>query len=293
MLTHLLMENRGVVARQQLLALGLTPLRIQELCANETLDRLRRGWYADPRFADATVRRAVHAGGVLSCVSALKLHGLWTPPDAHLHIRRSRRLRRTLLPAGTRQCRPWGSDPAITVSVDPVLIGLACAINCVVADDAVVLLDSALNSTKASEADLATIFADLPHSKSKLLSLIDPTAQSGTETYVRLRLRRRGIKVRSQVQIPGVGRVDFLVGDRLVLEVDGFEHHSSFDNYTNDRQRDRVLVGLGYLVVRLRYQDVLHGWDAVEPDLLAIIRRGGHRWPRRQAAQPTGAANWD
>ncbi len=35
------------------------------------------------------------------------------------------------------------------------------------------------------------------------------------------------------------------------------------------------------VVVRLTYRQIVHDWPRVEQDLLAIVRRGGHRRPRR------------
>lgn len=43
---------------------------------------------------------------------------------------------------------------------------------------------------------------------------------------MRLRLRRRKVELRTQVTIADVGRVDLLVGERLVIEVDSKEHHT-------------------------------------------------------------------
>ncbi|GAA1394196.1 hypothetical protein GCM10009599_18240 [Luteococcus peritonei] len=108
--------------------------------------------------------------------------------------------------------------------------------------------------------------------------------ESGTETLVRLRLRARGVRLRTQVEIAGVGRVDLLVGDRLVIEVDSRAHHTGAENYANDRRRDLVLRSKGYVVVRLTLAQVMHDWPAVEQHLLAMIRRGDHRWPRRRRA---------
>lgn len=101
-------------------------------------------------------------------------------------------------------------------------------------------------------------------------------AESGTETLVRLKLRAGGIRVRPQMVIGGVGRVDLLIGARLVIEVDSREHHTSADAYESDRARDRKLTAMGYLVVRLSYRQVLHEWAEIEPDLLALIRRDAH-----------------
>jgi len=87
-------------------------------------------------------------------------------------------------------------------------------------------------------------------------------------TIIRLRLRARGIRLRSQVDIPGVGRVDFLVGDRLIIEADSVEHH--LPKYQSDRTRDRVATAMGYLMIRLTYEDVVYHWDTALADILAV-----------------------
>lgn len=82
--------------------------------------------------------------------------------------------------------------------------------------------------------------------------------------------------VRAQVEIPGVGRVDLLIGRRLVIECDSRAHHTGEAAYESDRTRDRKLVRMGYLVIRLTYQQKLNDWPNVEADILALIRRDEH-----------------
>lgn len=53
-----------------------------------------------------------------------------------------------------------------------------------------------------------------------VLDKVDPRAESGIETMVRLRLESLNIRLRPQVSIPMVGRVDFLVGTSLIIEVE-------------------------------------------------------------------------
>ncbi|MGJ3510117.1 endonuclease domain-containing protein [Enemella sp. A6] len=110
---------------------------------------------------------------------------------------------------------------------------------------------------------------------SRLAGLLDASG-SGTETLVRLRLRGLNIKVRPQVRIKDVGWVDFVIGDRLVLEVDSREHHASRSGYHNDRRRDKRLVELGYLVLRITWEDVMFEWDSVVQSILALVRARKH-----------------
>lgn len=110
-----------------------------------------------------------------------------------------------------------------------------------------------------------------------MLPFISDDAGSGTETLFRLWLVRNGIKFRTQVSIPLVGRVDFVIGERLVIEIDSKAHHTSSENFSNDRRRDRLLTAQGYRHVRLTYAEVMFRLEEVGQDILALIRRDEHR----------------
>lgn len=278
----ILKQHGGVVSARQLRSLGMSDWEIRKLCRNGALARLRPGWYADPSAMDTT-RRAVALGGCLSCVSALKHHGLWVPPHAGLHVRRSERLRNATIPSGVHICRPPGRFRPVHRSIDSVRMALLAASKCVAPDDLVVLMDSVCNRSLMTRAELDTLFVGTP--AQHLLSKVD-TAESGTETYVRLRLRRLGIKLRVQVEFLGIGRVDFLIGDRLILEVDSRAHHEDPEAHARDRRRDRKFRRYGYNVVRVTYAEVMTPalWADVEADLLVMIRRGDHRSPRHRKA---------
>lgn len=104
----------------------------------------------------------------------------------------------------------------------------------------------------------------------------DAGSQSGLETIVRLLLRSHRVRLRTQVQIDGVGRVDLLIGDRLVVELDGFGFHVG--RFEQDRERDWELTQRGYLVVRVSYLMVMNHRARVAAGLLSLVRRGAHRW---------------
>jgi very-short-patch-repair endonuclease len=114
-----------------------------------------------------------------------------------------------------------------------------------------------------------------------VLDWADGSSQSGIETLVRARLRARGVRCRTQVRIVGVGRVDIVVGDRLIIETDGREHHDSAEAFSADRRRDLRAQARGYLVVRLSYRQVMFEWAETESLLLALIRRDEHLWRAR------------
>lgn len=256
----------------QLLAEGHTRQDVQRLTAAGRLLRVRPGWVSLPG-ADSMVVRAVSMGGVLSCVSALTWRGVWVPEQERLHLRRTKAGRRSPLRGnGVRDC----GRPAPTPSaVDSLGVALCNATRCLTAEGFVVVLDSILNLRLLTRAGLMEAMAPLAGSQRRLLQKCD-RSEAGTESMVRLRLRSRGVKVRSQVIIPGIGRVDLLVGECLVIEVDSREHHTKGAAYEADRERDRRLTALGYRVVRLSYSQVVHDWARIEEDLLKMIRQDLH-----------------
>ena len=118
-------------------------------------------------------------------------------------------------------------------------------------------------------------------SRRRVIDLADPACDSGLETIARLLPYGRRIPYRTQAVIAGVGKVDLLIGDRLVVELDGAGFHTDATDFAEDRRRGLELVMRGYLVVRLAYRMVIHDWDRVQADLLELVSRGEHRWGAR------------
>lgn len=277
----------GVARAEHWVDAGVTRQQLRTLADAGRLTRPRYGWYAAPD-AEPQAVRAVALGGTLACVSALRLHGLWVPPGNELHVRFADRRRRA---RGATVCRAW---PGLSGagSVDPLGPALVAAGRCVTPEQFVAILDSATHRLGVGRLELEALIARAPRRVHRLLDRCAP-AESGTESLTRFRLTSRGIRVTPQVVIATVGRVDFLVGRRLVIEVDSVAHHTSREAYTRDRERDRRLVALGYIVVRLTYHQVMHDWDRVEPDLLAIIRRGDHRPAPKPAPETARGCRYD
>ncbi|MCA0252449.1 MAG: endonuclease domain-containing protein [Actinobacteria bacterium] len=273
----------GVTRYADLLRTGLGRAEIEQLQLAGHIRRVRRGWYADPS-AGSDVLRAVRLGGALSCLSALRHHGVWVPPTGQLHIRMSEHHQaKSALPADVHVC-PLPIRSAPTVAVDPLATALLAAVRCLNGEGIVVVLDSILNLRLLRRDQLASILSGCAVRVRRLVAEADHRAESGTESMVRFRLRRLGVKVRSQVFIEDVGRVDLLVGKRLVIEVDSRAHHTGESTYQTDRRRDLVLVARGRLVLRFTYHQIVHEWDAVLKELRLLIRSEAHLRPRPRAA---------
>lgn len=263
----------GVFSARQLGMHGLSRSAIEMHLRTRRLRRLRRGWYAT-EDADPSVAAAAAAGGRLSCVSALAHLGAWTMPHRDLHLRAAAGTSAVAAP-GRRihWTRERLGDDAV---IDDVATSLRIAVGCLDLRAAVVVVDSALNRGLVAPDSLVHALASTPRGR-HILRLCDGRAESGIETLARLALRSRNLRVTPQVLVAGIGRVDLLIGDRLVFETDGKEWHADFER---DRARDRALVARGYLVIRASCRQVMGDWATIEHQIHAIVARRDHLWRR-------------
>lgn len=144
---------------------------------------------------------------------------------------------------------------------------------------AMIALESALNRHELPMQAIESVRRLVPSWAHRPLDLATPDSDSGLETIARLLFHRMRIPVRTQVLVMGVRHVDLLVGERLVIELDGRAFHSGED-FERDRRQDLELALRGYLVIRLSYRMVVDDWDATHRAVLELAARGMHRWGR-------------
>ncbi|WP_127792050.1 type IV toxin-antitoxin system AbiEi family antitoxin domain-containing protein [Agromyces sp. LHK192] len=252
--------------------------------------RIRNGWFA-ARDAPPDVVRAVRVGGVATASTVAQLHGLWVPERDVLHVRVASNASRLRAPHDRRMpldpgshgvCVHYRSGDRRPVGRDPLTVALGEMFACAQMSDALAAVESAVETGVLDPGHLDLIRRAMPPGRRADLDRFDFGAQSGLETKVRLFLRSRRVRVRTQAPIDGVGSVDLLVGDRLVIEVDGWSFHRERDQFENDRRRDFELMTRGYLVLRLSYRQVMHDWPRTSAGILALIARGEHRWSGRR-----------
>lgn len=257
----------GILTRRELIASGMRDGDIARAVRAAHLVRIRPGWFAVPG-ADREIVRAVAAGGALACGAALRFHGVWIRlGPAHVAIDHGGRLRKPGAPAH------WVRGVARRSVLSPAQ-ALATYAACASELDVAIAADSALNRGILTDEEVRHALGATRRGR-RIHARVDGRAESGIETIVRLGLRARRVQLRVQLPIAGVGRVDFVVGDRLVIEVDGEQWHAG--RFEEDRARDAALLALGYLVMRFSYRRVMDDWAAVEQQILALIRRRAHR----------------
>lgn len=282
-ITHLTRMHGGLIATYELHAAGYGRASIRRAVEVGTLIRVRKGWYASPGLP-TPILRAARVGGRITCLSAMSLHGIWAYPCTALHVAVSADASRLRRPTSIMRRLEVGDDVRVHWRLprsDARLIlspgdSLADLLRCQPPDIAATAVDSALHRGVVGPQEMERVFAGLSERRRALLHPHDGRCESGTETIVRVRMALLGIHLRPQVLIPGVGRVDFVAGDRLVIEVDGAEYHTDPVRFETDRRRDAELSRRGYRVLRFSYRMVMDDWPLVESAILSALFRGDH-----------------
>jgi very-short-patch-repair endonuclease len=159
-------------------------------------------------------------------------------------------------------------------SAVPLVHAIGQVFRCVGLEQGFIVLESAVNLGKVTQSELLHIQAGLSAGARRWSRFADGRSESGTESLVKLMLLRMGVPFQQQVVIPGVGRVDFLLGEHLVVEVDSKLHHS---NPYADRKRDAALSVLDKRVLRFMYSQVVYEAVEVEAAIRSALGRLDHR----------------
>lgn len=138
-------------------------------------------------------------------------------------------------------------------------------------EEAIAIWDSALNKGLVEWQTLSKL--PLTGRAKDVLLGSNRFADSGLESYVRTRLAWLRLRIVTQAWLHG-HRVDFLIGDRLVLQVDGSQHTGA--QRSSDNKHDAELALLGYEVVRVTYTQVMFDWPAVQQRIMRAIAQGKH-----------------
>lgn len=275
----------GVAATHELYALGFTRAGLRSAVLDGVIIRVRQGWFGMPDM-DAVVKQAARVGGPVTCVTALRAQGFWTMEKEEIHLRveptdsrlRTRRdMRKRLADEPDRRIRVhWETSASGARLIVPPLEALVSMLGCRPVLEVAASADSLLHRhPNLIGTWRAMVRARAPHLLADL-SWLDGVCESGTETTFYSKMRTTPCGVRRQVSIGGVGRVDFLFGKRLIVEVDGASYHTDPERFEADRRRDAALSALGYRVLRFSYRQVFQRWPEVQRAVFAAIACGDH-----------------
>jgi very-short-patch-repair endonuclease len=262
------LHHAGSVARTgTLLQAGFTDRNIRNAVASGEVVRLRQGVLALPN-APADVTGAVMANGLLTCVSAARRRQLWVlhePPVLHLLCnhggpRDAVVHRESLVP-------PDGPKPV--ASTTDILIH---SLRCLPAVEAAVMVESAL---RQGVTTLNYLRKRLPGNRNGnargVLDLVDGTGDSAIEVVARLLFRNEGIYTETQVELPGIGFVDFLLEGFLIVEIDGGSHLEP-RQVKKDRARNNASILTGYAVLRYGYAEVVYNPQKIIDEVWQVLR---------------------
>jgi very-short-patch-repair endonuclease len=278
----------GIAHRSALYEAGATREAVRASLKRGELVSVRRDWVATPA-CPPVLRRAVQIGGRLTCLSAAAHLGLWMIDDGMFHVAApstASRLALTGIPSS--EVVHWSEPPVratTRVAIDPIENVLVAVARCQPHENAVAVIDSALNKKLVRRAQLLQLAAEVGGRFAAAVADSDVRADSGIETLPRLRLARRGVEMVPQVRIDEHD-VDGLIGERLVLQFDGDAFHSTTAHRQRDREEDARLALQGFTVLRYGYQDVIERWETAEAQILSAVAQGLHRWPGSPALRP-------
>lgn len=234
--------------------------------------RASRGVYSLP--AGSSLRDALTCGGLLTCVSAAPIYNLWVLTETCvLHLCRSHPVATSRTVEHGRPKHPRHRWLPVAGLADVLLHSVRCLPEL----ESLVMVQSAVGRR---DIELEFLYARLQGRRNgrarAVLDLVIPRADSVLEVLANTHFRRAGLRLRRHVFIPGVGEVDFLIEECLVVETDGSTHFEPQAVKRDQRRNNRSVLG-GYLVLRYYYADVVHSPDEMVAEVLAVLelRRNG------------------
>lgn len=256
----------GLAATSELLTDGSTSHRLTAAVRTGAIIRVRQGWYGLVGSAPE-LESAVRVGGRATATTAARSLGLAAMPDGILHVRvdaHSARLRdpsdrTTRLRTDPRVCVHWRRGGAGTRHAMTALEALDDMATCQPVERVVAAVDSAIRLGLLSRESWLRRIARRPARQRVLLADVDPRSESYLESIARFRLRRGGYLPEVQVPVARVGRVDLRIG-RLVIELDGWEHHGDREAFERDRRRDAECIRQGLIPLRFTSRQLSRDW---------------------------------
>jgi len=276
-LAEWILRAGGVAHREAALRAGFPVGALRRAVVSGEVLRIRRRWLCVPGAPDELVA-AARAGGRLACVSIARARRWWVPEDV------DRRPHLSLAPHGrsdavtdfdgvvhwSRSVSP--TDPhSLWESVEDALAHIA---QCLPPEQALTIWESAARTEGLDATALRRVRWN-SRAAADCAARVTGLSDSGLETIFVYRLGPWGLPLAQQVVIAG-HRVDLLIGARLVVQVDGYAHHSSSADRTRDVAHDAELRLRGYTVLRFTYAQVLHDWPAVARTIARAVAAGVH-----------------
>ena len=263
-----LARRGGAARRSDLLRAGFLRPTLEAAVDAGHLHRPIRGVYA-LRNADHGVLAAFRYNGRLTCVSAARFYSLWDlhpPQEVHLSCGNG------VPKSGVVDHAPCTHAPDPALPVAGLADVLLHALRCLPELEALALVQSATGRGQISADFLRSKLVGNRNGRARaVLDLLIPRADSVLEILAHTHFVRAGLKVRMHVQLPGVGEVDCLVEECLVVELDGSTHFEPRQVKKDQRRNNAGMLG-GHLTLRYYYDDVVHRPAAMVEQVQAVLR---------------------
>ena len=265
-----LLQLGGVARTRTLVARGVSPHAQAKAVSDGSVRRVGRSWLAHPT-ADPELVAAAASGVVITCITQARRLGLWVLTEDRPHVGAGAHAR-----IRVRQATVHWAQPVIPrhpgALVDPIENVLAQVAACQPFESALAIWESALHAGLVTIDELRRL--PLPPGARALCLQASPWSDSGLETFVVPRLRWLGLRLTRQVWIAG-HRVDLLIGERLVLQIDGGTHVGG--QRDEDNRHDAELSLLGYHIIRVGYRQVVERWHEVQDLIMRAVAQGLHQ----------------
>ncbi|WP_405473378.1 endonuclease domain-containing protein [Paenarthrobacter ilicis] len=265
---HEFLVSVGGVAKVSLLkGHGYGPAELRKL---DGAYQPRHGIWALPS-ADKEYLSALVHNGYLTCASAAVRYGLWLkdqPTRLHLATRHNRGggfIRHGGLRLGSEGLLPVASLE------DTVIHALTCLSDV----DAIAMAESAMKKCGVARDVLESeLTANYFGNARRRLRMADGLSESVPEISARILFEAEGLSFKRQVRIPGVGRVDTLVDDWLIVEVNGYKFHSSRAAWRKDMGRLNAAQALGFQTLAFAPEEIWNSPDEVMAQIRRLLARG-------------------
>jgi very-short-patch-repair endonuclease len=209
---------------------------------------------------------------VVTCVTQARRLGLWVLGEGAPHV--AARPHGASIAVASETVVHWGHPlvprppDALFDSVENVLATVSA---CRPEEESRAVVESALRQRLVDREALLRL--PVTAHLRRTIESASPWSDSGLESFFIPRLRWMRIPIRPQVWIAG-HRVDFLLGDRLVVQIDGGHHVGA--QRDADIAHDAQLMLMGYHVIRVSFPQVVHRWHEVQDAIMRAVAQGLH-----------------
>ena len=268
----------GAGRTKQLVAGGCSTHAIRAAVAAGSVRRVGRGVLALPS-APPDALAAVTLGAGLTCVSAFERLGLplpQTPERLHLAVPYNFTPGARAVPQ--LRLHYQGARPA-PGSLASAAEALDNAGDCLDETWHLVAVDAALHRGAVTLGDVMDFRRTSRARTEFLLRHADARSESPGETIARLALTRAGLRVCPQMYVDGAGRVDLVVEDRVIVQVDGYGPHSGQRAFRRDREKSRAVIRAGRPQLTYAASELL---GRVRVNIVHDVREALERWAQKE-----------